>query len=120
MRRLVLAVVVCVGGCGGSGGGGDDDSGGDSEQACLDMADAVADAAVRCAAGTYQENYDALVEAAACGDCGNIVSLRDRSDLYAECIPSFETISCDELTGGNLDASCAEQLQRERADCADY
>lgn len=115
MRRLVLATVLCLGAC-----DDDDDGDGDAEQACLDVADAIADAAVRCGAGTYETNYDGFIDIAACGDCGNIVDLRDRGDLYAACIPSFGTISCEDLTGGNLDASCNDQLLRQYDDCGDY
>jgi hypothetical protein len=81
-----------------------------TRQACLDTADAVAKAAVRCGAGGYQANYNAFVKAAANGDCGNVTAVRDEASLRATCIPSFSTISCADLAAGNLDPTCKAQL----------
>jgi hypothetical protein len=87
-----------------------DDGVSDSVQACRDLADVVARAVLRCASGSYQATYDAFVDAAANGDCENIIALRDRATLYDECIPSLDVIACTDLTAGNLDASCKGQL----------
>lgn len=105
-----LPVVVLNGlvtsGCGDDGGSGAKSP---AAQACEDTADAVAKAAERCG-GSYQANYDAFVQAAVGGNCNNTVSVRDRAALYDTCIPSFATISCADLTAGNIDATCRDQL----------
>ena len=80
--------------------------------ACLDLADAVAQAAVRCGEGTYEQNFSSFVAAAAQGDCNNIVAVKDMSSLYSECIPSIQTLACADLSTGNLDPSCQSQLTR--------
>jgi hypothetical protein len=76
------------------------------------MADAVAKAAVRCSLGTYQESFKAFVDQAALGDCKNIVKIRAHDALYDTCFPTLQTINCLDLSNGNFDASCKEQLQR--------
>jgi hypothetical protein len=88
-------------------------SAGTSEQACEDMADAVAKADVRCSLGTYAARFKAFVDAAAAGDCKNIVKVRDTEALYDTCFPTLQTINCLELSNGNLDASCKQQLQTQ-------
>jgi len=81
-------------------------------QACEDMADAVAKAAVRCSQGTYTDSFNAFVQGAALGDCNNIVQIRDKEALYKACIPSFQTINCLDFSNANQDASCRQQLVR--------
>jgi hypothetical protein len=81
-------------------------------QACEDVADALAQAAVRCEGGDYQANYDQFVEIVADGDCANIDELRDREALYSTCIPSLEVADCQALVEGMLDESCIGQLIR--------
>ena len=89
-----------------------DKSAGTGEKACKDMADAVAKADVRCSLGTYEQRFKAFVDSAALGDCTNIVKVRDEDALYATCFSSLQTINCLDLSNGNLDASCKEQLLR--------
>lgn len=83
-----------------------------NEKACTDMADAVAKAEVRCSLGTYDARFKAFVDSAALGDCKNIVEVRDHDALYDTCLPTLQTINCLDLSSGNLDASCKQQLQR--------
>jgi hypothetical protein len=82
------------------------------EQACQDMADAVAKAEVRCSLGTYDQRFKVFVDSAALGDCKNIVEVRDHDALYKTCFPTLQTINCLDLSNGNLDASCKQQLLR--------
>ena len=77
------------------------------------MADAVAKAEARCSLGTYEVRFKAFVDAAALGDCKNITKVRDQKALYGTCFLTLQTINCLELTNGNLDASCKQQLVRE-------
>jgi len=81
------------------------------EQACLDMAEAVAKAAERCGED-YQANYDAFIELGTGGSCSNITSVRDETALRQTCIPSLGTIECSALLAGTIDASCQAQLVR--------
>ena len=111
MRVTLLAAgfaVVAVA-CSSSTGGGTTAP----QQACLDLADAVAKAAVRCNLGDYQSNYNAFIQAAANGNCANITSVRDMTSLRGTCIPSFGTISCAALQAAMLDPSCSQQLIRQ-------
>jgi hypothetical protein len=79
------------------------------QQACLDTADAVGKAALRCG-GDYTANYNAFIKCTANGDCANITQVRDEPSLRDTCLPKFQTIQCPDLTSGNLDASCKGQL----------
>jgi hypothetical protein len=102
-RVAMAGFVASLWGC-----GGDDDGGTtQAEQACLDTAEAVANAAVRCGQD-YQTNYDAFVQAV--GGCSHIVAIRDIDALYGTCLPSFETTPCSDLIAGNVDPSCRNQL----------
>jgi hypothetical protein len=108
---LPVIVAVALAAC------GDDDkrsSQSTGAQACKDVADAVANAAVRCNLGTYQQNFDGFVQAAANGNCNNIVQVRDEKALYDTCIPAIETMNCTDLQSANLDASCRSQLLRQQ------
>ena len=82
-------------------------------QACMDTADALADAAQRCGLD-YQVNYDAFVDAVASGNCGNIIAVRDESSLRGVCIPTLRNLSCDDLNSSTLalPPECMQQLQR--------
>jgi hypothetical protein len=85
----------------------------EAEQACLDVADALATSAERCGFD-YDANFDAFVDAAASGDCGNIVSVRDKTSLYDDCVPHLEDLTCAELNDSSLSLppSCESQLLR--------
>lgn len=110
MRSIVGGVgffALSLAGCGGADGG--DPS--REEVACVDTATAVAEAAVRCGQA-YQPNYDAFVQAAAGGDCGNIIQVRDEMTLRDVCIPSLQTVACGDLAAGRIDDSCRDQLLR--------
>lgn len=110
---LLVFLTACSGTTTGSGSssGSTSSSGssGGARQACLDMADVVAQALTRCG-GTYQENYDAFLEGAAKGSCSNIVQVRDESSLRDTCFHFFQNATCAQLK--TLDASCKEQLIR--------
>jgi hypothetical protein len=107
-RRLLCIAAVTASGCGGEEDG--EPSG--EARACVDTAAAVAAAARRCG-HDYQANYDSFVATAAGGNCQNIREVRDEAALRSTCIPSFETISCDDLIAGALDPTCREQLLRK-------
>lgn len=81
-------------------------------QACRDLADTVATQAAAECGDDYDTVYDQFVDAAAGGDCSNIVGIRDRGELYDDCIPRLESSTCDDLQMGNLPASCNAQLLR--------
>lgn len=81
-------------------------------QACLDEADAFAAAAFRCG-GDQAAERKAFINELANGDC-NSVSIRNEAELRSGCIPSFSTISCDDLTQQRFVPSCAEQIIRSK------
>ena len=85
----------------------------DSEQACLDTADALASSAQRCGLD-YQVNFDVFVDVAAGGDCANITAIRDQGALYDECIPFFRSLSCEQLNDPTIQVpeGCKAQFQR--------
>ena len=122
LRRILgtalLAAASLVTACGSeddAGGDGDDDDIADAEQACLDAADAIAGSAQRCGYD-YKANFDAFVDSAAAGDCNYIIAVRNKSSLYAECIPYMKGLTCEQISSGelNLPASCNDQLLRYR------
>jgi hypothetical protein len=88
--------------------GGPTKPGSSAKQACLDTADAIADALTRCG-GTYQANYDSFMKNAVNGSCDNVVSIRDESSLRGACFRYLSTATCTQLE--SLDASCKGQLQ---------
>lgn len=82
-------------------------------QACLEMADAVGDAAERACAQDYQANYDAFIQSAAAGSCDNVKQLRDEETLRSICLPWFSTATCAQLTDTTqMPAEYASQLLR--------
>jgi hypothetical protein len=80
--------------------------------ACLDTATAFATAAKRCG-GDYDAERAAFIRDLANGDC-NAVSIRNEAELRSQCIPSFGTISCADLTNQRFAPSCAEQIIRSQ------
>jgi hypothetical protein len=103
-RMMIVAVALGMDfGCGG------DPS--HEAQLCLDIADAVAQAAERCGQ-SYEENFEAFIDSAAGGDCDKVDQVRDEDALVNVCIPSLETISCEYLLAGEIDDSCRSQLLR--------
>lgn len=80
--------------------------------ACLDTATAFATAAKRCG-GDYDAERAAFIRDLASGDC-NLVSIRNEAELRSQCIPSFSTISCANLTNQRFAPSCAEQIIRSK------
>lgn len=105
-----LVTVVINLGCS-SGGGGGGNASADPVQACMDTADAIAKAEMRCGL-PFVEARAASIQVAAKGDCGNILQVRDEAALRSICIPSLASITCLDLAAGNLDPSCSGQLQR--------
>ena len=80
--------------------------------ACQDTAAAYATAAQRCG-GNYDAERKAFINDLANGDC-NAVSIRNETELRSQCIPSFSTISCADLTNQRFAPSCAEQIIRAK------
>lgn len=80
--------------------------------ACLDTATAYATAAKRCG-GDYDAERAAFIRDLANGDC-NAVSIRNEAELRSQCIPSFSTISCADLTNQRFAPGCAEQIIRTK------
>jgi hypothetical protein len=84
-----------------------------AEQACIDMADAVADAAERACSQDYQANYEAFEQSAAGGSCRNVKMVRDENSLRSVCIPWFATATCVQLSNtSSLPSECKSQLLR--------
>ena len=81
-------------------------------KACLDTATAFATAAQRCG-GDYAAERAAFIRDLANGDC-DAVSIRNETELRGQCIPSFSTISCADLTQQRFAPSCAEQIIRSK------
>ncbi len=79
--------------------------------ACLDTANAFATAAKRCG-GNYESERAAFIRDLAGGDC-NAVSIRNETELRSQCIPTFSTISCADLTNQRFAPGCAEQIIRK-------
>ena len=106
MKRALVACLLLLACCGG------DDEASPAEQACLDTADAFGDLCVRCGVDSY-DNCHRAIEDAVEGDCSNTVSIKDKDELYGQCIPFFENVSCSEVTSSSfmLDPSCVGQLQ---------
>jgi len=85
----------------------------DPPRDCEELASAYARAAARCGVGTYEAARAQLITSAALGSCDNVVEVRDEESLRSRCVPSFGTLSCDDLRAGKLDPTCTEQLVRE-------
>lgn len=84
-----------------------------ASQACFEMADVVADAAVRACDQPYQVNYDAFIQSAAAGDCRNVKIVRDEDDFRNVCLPWFDSATCAQLSDANaIPAECRSQLLR--------
>lgn len=109
----LLPVVALA--CGGTDPPADDGPHTEPEQACIDMATAVARASERCGQD-YQANYDAFVNKAAEGNCANIIRVRDETSFRETCLPSFTTITCVDLKSGRADPTCERQLLRAASD----
>ena len=108
--RFALTLCVTLAAC----GGGDD--GPDPEQACRDFADSLADMCVRCFPAdpdAYSTCYDFVIQDLANGDCANVKSVRDATELYDECLPWMRTVACSVVTtpGFKVDSSCQGQLE---------
>ena len=99
---------------GGSSGSADGGDAGSTTAgiACEDMAKAYATAAQRCG-GSYDAERTAFIKNLANGDC-NSVSIRAEAELRSQCIPSFSSISCADLTNQRFAPSCAEQIIRSK------
>ncbi len=117
VRILALAALAtaCSSTSTGTGTGDGGTSGGSppggQEQACLETIAGFARAATRCE-GTYEANYDSLLQSAAGGDCKKVVSIRDEAALRRTCLPSLQSLSCADLAAANVDPSCKRQLIR--------
>jgi hypothetical protein len=100
---LSLAAVLLLGAC------VDVES---APEACRDLAATLAQRASTECGEDYDTVYDEFVRTAADGDCSNIVAIRDRDELYDECIPQLESAECPDLEAGELPPSCSAQLIR--------
>jgi hypothetical protein len=78
-------------------------------QACLDEATAYATAAMRCG-GDFNAEHQSFINDIAGGDCTK-VSILDVNELETGCLPTFTTISCDDLMNARFDPTCANQIQ---------
>jgi hypothetical protein len=83
----------------------------EGERACLDTVEAIARAAERCGL-EYQRAYDQALADVAAGDCKNVASVRDETQLRNVCLPSLATEDCHKVQANDHDASCSKQLQR--------
>ena len=83
-------------------------------QACCDVANAIIDVCVRCQLGTHAVCVQAITasisQETAGGGCSAVVSLRDQTALYNDCLPALSTLSCADFTSTNVPASCQGQL----------
>jgi hypothetical protein len=84
-------------------------------EACRDMADTLAGLIRECSTvDAYRPAYDAFVQAAADGDCRNVVALRDEAALYQDCLPAIHSLGCYQLDPATIDDrlpdSCKGQL----------
>ncbi|WP_394839235.1 hypothetical protein LVJ94_20325 [Pendulispora rubella] len=77
------------------------DAGKSVYQTCLDFADALAKASARCGWATYEDEYAGQKRL-----CPLVSKIRDESSLRQTCIPSLETISCEDLRANKTDPSC--------------
>lgn len=85
----------------------------ESAQACEDVSDAVAKFSVRCNQGSFEQAKKDFIKSAACGDCNNILTLKDKSLLYSSCVPMLENAACEKLTEVVLSDACRGQLLRD-------
>lgn len=119
---LALAMLACIPlddpGTSSSSGGSSTDAGDGGEagtlagKACLDTATAYATAAQRCG-GNFDIERTAFIRDLANGDCDS-VTIRNETELRTQCIPSFDRISCADLTQQRFPPSCAEQIIRTK------
>jgi hypothetical protein len=99
----IAALMAALGaGCGGS----------EAEQACLDLADALASSAERCGFD-YDANFDEFVDIAAEGDCANVESVRNIETFESICLPFVRELTCAQVTDPNLmlPEACNKQLR---------
>jgi len=80
---------------------------------CEDLASAYARSAARCGIADYEAARAQFVTSAAAGSCENVVEVRDEESLRSRCVPSFGTVSCEDLRAGKVDPACNQQLVRE-------
>ena len=81
-------------------------------KACDDTCTALANAEVACGDGDFAAEKASAISQLAGGNCNN-VTIMDVTSLYNQCIPSFSTISCDDLANGRLDYTCAGQIIKQ-------
>ncbi len=86
-------------------------TGREGERACLDTVEALARAAERCGL-EYQRAYDRALADVAAGDCKNVATIRDESQLRSVCLPALSTEDCRKVEANDHDPSCSKQLQR--------
>ncbi len=103
-----LTVAIAGASCGDST---DEDSEVEPDQACRDVADAVAEAYARCQDRDRGEVRANFIDSAANGDCDNVIRVRERSELYDECLPFWQELECADFEEEiELPASCNGQL----------
>lgn len=103
---LLIVVVVLMGmmACGPSAQ--------EASGACVQIATAVSKAEARCNVGPEKERYDAYIARVACGDCTNIVSVRDNASI-GSCVTEFEAATCTGLKDAENSIYCRNQLVRK-------
>ncbi len=82
--------------------------------ACCDFGDSMVAICVRCVglseAACVDVVTDALDSESMGQGCAGADQLRDSDVFYDECLPAMESVSCDDFLGGNLPASCQDQI----------
>jgi len=107
--RAVSALALAAAACSSWDTGTPSDRAG--ERACLDTVEALARASARCGL-EYERSYDRALAAVAAGDCKNVASVRDESQLRSVCLPALAREDCKKVEANEHDPSCSKQLQR--------
>lgn len=102
---LLCVTFVFTIGCGGK----------DPEQACNDVADALARGLENCGYSSADVEEARTGFKQAVGGCTDVKDIRDEDELYDMCIPSLEDLDCESFASGapSLHESCNDQLLRE-------
>ena len=77
---------------------------------CNELLAAMGAAADRCVPESGVQYQAMILPNIANGSCNNITATRNHDTLQNVCIPSFTTISCDDLAAEKFDPECQLQL----------
>ncbi len=82
--------------------------------ACCDVGEATIDLCVRCfgvSESVCAGVVDDAIDTASMGQgCSGADEIRDSNELYNECLPAMNTMSCADAESGNMPASCEDQI----------